>query len=57
MVGFITGYIIGTAITVFIIICGYRIGKGVAADSVEHDSSISDLSDIGFSPGFAADQP
>jgi hypothetical protein len=28
MVGFIAGYIIGTAITVFIIICGYRIGEG-----------------------------
>ena len=28
MVGFIAGYIIGTAITVFIILCGYRIGEG-----------------------------
>lgn len=28
MVGFIAGYIIGTAIAVFIILCGYRIGEG-----------------------------
>ena len=28
MGGFIAGYIIGTAITVFIILCGYRIGEG-----------------------------
>ena len=28
MGGFIAGYIIGTAITVFIIICGYRVGEG-----------------------------
>ena len=28
MVGFIAGYFIGTAITVYIIICGYRIGEG-----------------------------
>ena len=28
MGGFIAGYIIGTAITVFIILSGYRIGEG-----------------------------
>ena len=28
MVGFIAGYIIGTSITVFIVLCGYRIGEG-----------------------------